>query len=143
MTFRTILATGALALLASSASAQDFTRLDQAFDRLDVNHDGVVTRQEFLASRQARFGALDRNRDGVLDQGDFPRLAALIARRAAEASAMVQTFDANGDGRVSYQEFLAGSLAAFDRADANHDGVLTRQEAQAFAQTEREAGARR
>jgi Ca2+-binding EF-hand superfamily protein len=45
---------------------------------------------------------------------------------------MLDRFDTNHDGRVSEAEFVQGSLALFDAADANHDGVLTRQEAAAM-----------
>jgi hypothetical protein len=48
------------------------------FDALDTNHDGVVTREEFLSARhrrgwkaQDRFNRLDVNGDGVLTREEF------------------------------------------------------------------------
>jgi Ca2+-binding EF-hand superfamily protein len=38
---------------------------------------------------------------------------------------MTVQFDANRDGKVSRDEFVGGPTLVFDRADANHDGVLT------------------
>ncbi|HWK34944.1 hypothetical protein [Sphingomonas sp.] len=39
--------------------------------------------------------------------------------------------DANGDGRLTRAEFLAGAEARFARIDTNHDGVLSRDERRA------------
>ena len=120
----------------SAAAAQGGPRLDQAFDQMDANHDGVVSRAEFIASRHARFLGLDRNHDGYLTAADIPPLAHLTGR-ADKISAMLARFDLDHDGKVSEQEFVTGSLAMFDLADTNHDGVLTRAEAAAATQAMR------
>lgn len=39
--------------------------------------------------------------------------------------------DSNGDGKVSRDEFVGGSLRRFDMVDADHDGQLTKAERQA------------
>jgi hypothetical protein len=41
---------------------------------------------------------------------------------------LLEMADANHDGRVSLQEAEAAALAHFDRADLNHDGKLTPDE---------------
>ena len=41
--------------------------------------------------------------------------------------ALVKAFDANGDGKISRQEFMA-KRPLFDKVDANHDGALTQEE---------------
>jgi hypothetical protein len=46
--------------------------------------------------------------------------------------------DANGDGKISLQEFLAQRGRIFDRIDVNHDGQITKDEVAAF-QTHMEA----
>jgi hypothetical protein len=40
-----------------------------AFDRIDANHDGVITRAEFEAAR--RFEMMDTNHDGVISRAEF------------------------------------------------------------------------
>ncbi len=35
-----------------------------------------------------------------------------------------KTLDANGDGKIIFDEFIARMKTHFDRLDANHDGVL-------------------
>jgi len=42
--------------------------------------------------------------------------------------------DANGDRVITRDEFVAGALARFDAADANHDGKLTPEERRAAMQ---------
>jgi Ca2+-binding EF-hand superfamily protein len=45
---------------------------EREFARLDVNHDGVVSRGEWHGDAAA-FAQLDRNRDGVLSRADLRR----------------------------------------------------------------------
>jgi hypothetical protein len=50
-----------------------------------------------------RFSRLDRNSDGVIDARDFEARAAEIA--AAAAQRFLERYDADGDGKVSREEF--------------------------------------
>ncbi len=56
--------------------------------------------------------------------------AATAATAAPAAGPSFKTYDANHDGKVSLQEFLArgGKEQAFRVADANHDNVLSQDE---------------
>src|SRR3954454_21629200 len=86
---------------------QDMTRqqaqqfADSAFARLDLNHDGTVTRQE-------------------ADQA--------IAEAGGHGHIIERTFGTAQS--LSLTQFEAASLARFDQADANHDGVVTAPERQ-------------
>ena len=44
---------------------------------------------------------------------------------------MARVMDANGDGKVMRDEFVAGTMHRFDLMDADHDGQLTKAERQA------------
>lgn len=48
-----------------------------AFDRLDVNHDGKLTREEAKDSKRitSRFDALDTNKDGFLSRDEVRAMA--------------------------------------------------------------------
>lgn len=104
-------------------------------DRLraaDSNHDGVVERAEFIAYRASNFSRLDRNGNGVLEESDIPTF--LRGRGGPiDFAAMKVQFDANHDGVISRQEFVYGPTPVFDLADANHDGRVTLAELQAAA----------
>jgi Ca2+-binding EF-hand superfamily protein len=41
------------------------------FERLDTNHDGMVSRDEYRAQVAERFDRLDTNHDGFLDQAEM------------------------------------------------------------------------
>lgn len=43
----------------------------------------------------------------------------------------LRSLDKNHDGRISHEEYLAGSKKRFAKADTNHDGVVSPQEAKA------------
>ena len=130
---RTLLIGVAVSSIATVAAAQEGSNLERAFAQADLNHDGVVTRAEFQSSREARFRTLDRNRDGYLSADDLPKGLGLFRPNAARVTQMLALFDTDHDGRISLAEFVAGSMRLFDQTDVNHDGVLTRAEANAAA----------
>ena len=43
----------------------------RAFQRLDTNHDGKLTLQEFAASQQKTFARMDRNGDGAITRDEM------------------------------------------------------------------------
>ena len=132
--------------------------------RADANGDGVVTRAEAAAAADARFTALDRNRDGKLSADEMPGRRWKrddstprpdagrpdITREAFRARALERfdRMDANRDGRVDKSEREAmrargggrghhgrgGPGMMLRMADTNRDGVVTREEATAAAQ---------
>lgn len=95
----------------------------------DANSDGNITRDEFLARPIAHFDRMDANDDGVISADERPQ-----RRERAEGEQHRRRFnpDANNDGSVSQAEFAAAGAAHFERIDANHDGRVTREEAEAM-----------
>jgi len=103
---------------------QDMTRAqaqqqaDAMFQRIDLNHDGVVTRQE-AEQAASQFGGRKR-------------IQKMIDRTFGAAQSL------------TLQQFEEQQLARFDRDDLNHDGVVTvaeRQQARAMLKAERAAQA--
>ena len=91
------------------------------FEKLDTNNDGKITLAEAQAGVQARFTALDKNKDGVLagDELQGPH-------------GMMKRADANNDGKVTLAEAQAQSTQWFARLDKNNDKVVTKDEVQAL-----------
>ncbi|MBI1359539.1 MAG: calcium-binding protein [Alphaproteobacteria bacterium] len=117
--------------------------LEARFARLDADHNGQISLAEFEKAMPEGRGpspgfaghrgfrgpemARIRDHDGPrgsrdaggrkpgpdADSNDAPKV-----RRMGPA-------DANGDGKLSYEEFSARSLAAFDRADTDKNGIVT------------------
>lgn len=91
-------------------------RADHMFQRFDLNHDGVVTRDE-VQQALSQFGA-------------GKRAQRMINRMFGDAQSL------------TLQQAEAEALARFDRDDLNHDGVVTaaeREQARAMMKAERQA----
>jgi Ca2+-binding EF-hand superfamily protein len=115
-----------------------------AFDRLDVNHDGKITREEFGKAREIRIEKRvmmvngQRVHGGELGMPQFPDTPAVPGQRrevrivrnggGMMGAALLQRADANHDGRVSLAEATGAALQHFDMMDANRDGRITPEE---------------
>ena len=95
-----------------------------AFDRIDANHDGTISRAEFVAAhakREQKMGATK----GMSGMGGMRQMHGGMADRIFEKS------DTNHDGRVTQAEAQAEAFAHFDMMDANRDGRVTPDERKA------------
>ncbi len=104
---------------------------------LDANNDGAITRGEFDAGRATRFAAQDADRNGSLAGDELRRPRGPDGARGGPDGGRGRgdrgerhgpgrmNPDANNDGVITRDEFLAGPIAMFDRMDANDDGRLT------------------
>ena len=117
------------------------------FDRLDTNHDGVISRQEFMAARpQVGERRIMVMRDGGHMRGmPMPEMPKMHGERGmmmpmhgmgmgGMGAHLFEMADTNHDGRVSLHEAEAVALAHFDKADLNHDGKITPDERQQVRQ---------
>jgi hypothetical protein len=121
----------AAVLLLSSYVVQAQSREGSAMEQADANQDGKVTRQEYIDARTAQFARMDRNGDGVVDDGDSRERAdqSFLGKRAA--AAMRGRIDANSDGKISKDEFVNAPTTMFDRFDADKSGELDAKELEA------------
>jgi len=85
------------------------------FDEMDTNHDGVVTREEYVAYQKKRFDEFDSNRDGKIDAKEIASSPPLMERNLKTAERMIKEWDKNGDGVVSAEEFQAAAADRFAR----------------------------
>src|SRR5450756_1013318 len=65
---------------AAPATTQRAARQQRFFDKLDTNHDGVVSRAEYQAWVDGRFAKLDSNGDGVVDANEIAASPAVAER---------------------------------------------------------------
>jgi Ca2+-binding EF-hand superfamily protein len=99
--------------------------------RLDTNHDGAISHQEFNARPDGMFDRLDTNHDGVISAQEQQAAQQAMQQRIAERRANRPDPDTNGDGSISRAEWDAMGAAMFQRMDANNDRRVTREEAEA------------
>jgi hypothetical protein len=135
---RTSVSAALLLLLGAPAMAQ--MRGEGIFERADANNDGSVTREEFVAARAGQFTKYDRNSDGYLDSNDVPKRLAARRQQNGGGDLLVGQFDADGDGKVTKQEFIDGPTLIFDRADADKNNVLDAKELAAAKEAAKAAG---
>ena len=113
------------------------TREQMRFRAMDIDNDGVITRDEWRGNEQS-FREHDLNHDGVLSGEEvYPRVVNDRADRSRreEMAARFERADRNGDGRIARREWT-GTTAAFKRLDDDGDGMVTRQEYFEFVQDE-------
>ena len=107
----------ALRLAATAMTAQDVARLREAFMRIDADNSGFITASE-LGEEVSKLGVADSDRIKVA----------------------MREMDADGDGKVSYDEFITAVVDrqlvhhqnmiwfAFCESDLDGDGTITRDE---------------
>jgi Ca2+-binding EF-hand superfamily protein len=132
---------------ATAASLQDL------FQKLDANKDGVVERSEVpprgIPSFDRLLKAADKNKDGKLEADEMSAVAksmpagggGAVGKGGGAAKAVMnlppafspnplarfKAMDKNNDGKVSREEFT-GRPMLFDRLDTNKNGFIDRDE---------------
>ena len=121
------------------APPQGPTQLPSWFKEIDTGNTGVVNREQFIAHRMKAFDQLDTDKDGVLTRAEFAKLAeppfaspppdpATLGRRRALYDQQFSAIDTNDDGRVSRAEFQTSVALSFRELDIDGDGRATREE---------------
>lgn len=122
------------------------------FDRLDANKDGKLDKADREARIAERFKALDTDGNGQLSLAEFAAAHDRAMGPGAKGRGMApgegphrmgmrgmgrggmmmaRMADANKDGVITREEFIAAHLKHFDMMDANKDGSVTPAERKA------------
>ena len=111
-----------------------FLRTPEMMHMIDSNKKGMVTKEEWVAYHTRVFKALDKKGDGLLTPEEFygaPKpidFATGGYSRALETKQMFGRIDANGDGKLSLQEYLNFQNEVFAMMDTRKKGELTAAE---------------
>ena len=98
---------------------------------LDTDNDGQLSAAEIEAASMSLL-KLDRNHDGQITSDEYtPRLDDKAA--AGDLETRLMSLDRNGDGVLTSDEVPERMRAMFARGDTNHDGKLTPDEIKAMA----------
>jgi len=113
-------------------------KMAEMFDMIDTNHDGSISKAEFMEHHKKMMdgpGWRGKGRDGT--PSDMPPpppgagMGMMMGPGAHMLHEMAEKADANHDGTITRAEFDAAAKARFDAADTNHDGKLTAAERRA------------
>lgn len=107
---------------AADREAHQTQMMTAMFDKVDANHDGTITKDEFMAAHKDGMGGMEHGMGGGGMGGH---------KGGGMGMMMMHMADTNKDSAISKDEFVAAQLAMFDKADANHDGKLTPDERKA------------
>jgi Ca2+-binding EF-hand superfamily protein len=147
-----------LALLAQEGppGGMSFIRMSPALNAVDGNQDGTLSAPEISGS-PAQLQKLDKNGDGRLTR-DEAGIQMQFGRggrgrgeeereeppapppTADELTDTLMAFDANHNGKLEKGEVPERMQGLFERGDANHDDVLTRDEISRLADANRQQG---
>ncbi len=101
--------------------------------KIDTDGDGMVSKEEWLAFQEKVFSMLDKNKNGNVDAKEFMSRSSGIGSfatggfaRGLQTPGLMHKIDANGDGMVTHDEFIAYQGKVFDLMDTSttHKGQL-------------------
>ncbi len=105
--------------LAGAGAAVEGELLDEIFDQLDLDGDGLVSFAEFVAmmvglvspeqvtlAAKLAFSAYDRDGDGRLNLSELSGALQSLGRNPRDAQRVMQQADIDGDGVLELVEFL-------------------------------------
>ncbi len=95
-------------------------------EEYDTNGDGKLTQGEVNHARAAQLKKFDKDGDGTLSIGEYEALwLAAMRERMVDR---FQEHDADGDGKVTEQEFGRRHARMIERMDRNGDGVFDEED---------------
>ena len=114
------------------------------WQKADTNKDGTIDRAEFDARGAERFKAIDANGDAFVTQDEMKAFheaqrAKFEVAKGDMGTKFLQRFDKDNDGKISAAEWPKEGRLKFEKADANSDGFVTKEE-MASAHKPREGG---
>jgi EF-hand domain pair/EF hand len=110
-------------------------RTTEQMHKLDTDGDSTISKDEWLAYQEKVWATFPKNKDGKVDEKAFTtRTGAMVSfatgdyARGLKTKEMMHKIDADGDGAVSHDEFIAYQTKLFEMLDTNHTGSLGPQE---------------
>ncbi|KAF8039669.1 hypothetical protein BT93_B2013 [Corymbia citriodora subsp. variegata] len=107
--------------------------LQDMFDKVDTDCDGVVDFQDFVKFMAGRveelkeaFRRLDLNRDGSVSVDELRRVLTTLWGQLTEEEAdeLIRASNADGDGKIDYNEFLSFMTTDWPSGDDKPSEVL-------------------
>lgn len=106
-------------------------RTKETMHKMDTNGDGMVSKDEWTSFQEKMFDALDKDKSGFIDEMEFTAtehedfaFATAAYARGLMTKSMFMKIDANGDRKISREEFLAYHRKIFDMLDKQKKGMV-------------------
>lgn len=105
-------------------------RTGDMMKKIDANQDGMVSKDEWVAYQERVFVMLDQDKTMVIDEKEFLTPSGEMASfatggyaRGLQSKEMMSKIDANKDGKVSHDEYIAYQVRVFEMMDPGHSGM--------------------
>jgi len=99
--------------------------------RIDTNKDGMVSLDEWTAFQEHSFAALDKDKSGFLEEQEFTThsngeiaFATAAYAHGLMTNEMFKKIDADGDRKISKEEFLSYQRKIFEMLDRSKKGMV-------------------
>jgi len=104
---------------------------DEYFRQRDINHDGLLSVYEFVFYAKVRFAFIDLDKNGYATIEEFHRVfgdSPGTKGHPSQSEIHFKDEDTDNDGKITQYETLRNAHRFFNKADKNHDGVVTPDE---------------
>jgi Ca2+-binding EF-hand superfamily protein len=98
---------------------------------IDTNKDGMVSKDEWIAFQERVFKAMDKDNKGFLVEKDFVTVdpnaiafATAAYARGLRTNDMFKKIDADGDGKITHDEFVNYQLKIFKMLDVKKKEMI-------------------
>jgi Ca2+-binding EF-hand superfamily protein len=98
---------------------------------IDTNKDGMVSKHEWIAFQERVFKAMDKDNKGFLVEKDFVSVepnsiafATAAYSRGLRTNEMFKKIDADGDGKLTRDEFVSYQLKIFEMMDVKKSHMI-------------------
>ena len=104
-------------------------------DEVDLNEDGIISRDEIVGEAEKAFGGYDANNDGELSESELKAKGNVRSAMGGFIRGHAKELDRDEDGVLTRKETVDNATRMFARIDSNGDGKITKAELEASRRT--------
>ncbi|MBT6485300.1 MAG: YHYH protein, partial [Planctomycetaceae bacterium] len=102
---------------------------------IDLNKDGIISRDEIVGESEKAFGGYDQNKDDKLVESELNVKSNVRSAMGGFIRGHAKELDRDNDGVLTRKETVDNATRMFARIDANNDGKITKSELEASRRT--------
>lgn len=100
-------------------------------EEIDLNEDGIISRDEIVGEAEKAFGGYDIDKDGVLSERELNAKENVRSAMGGFFRGHAKELDRDNDGSLTRNEAVDNATKMFEKIDSNADGKITQEELEA------------